>query len=127
MTDAKQLNRDTRIKPRFKIRVQAKIRAQLIGSDSRFDFVTENISESGLLVTHPANVKHGFNPHTILEVWIRNERNEEIFFFAKFVRRATDTSFAITISDIDAVNGEMFQDFIFRHIDTDEGEGDGQS
>ncbi len=120
MSESKLLNRDTRIKPRFKIQVQAKIRAQLIGSDSRFDFLTENISESGLLVTHQPNVKHGFNNHTILEVWVKTELNEEIFFFAKFVRKATDTSFAITISDIDAANGELFQDFIYRHIEPDD-------
>lgn len=118
--DLKNLARDTRIKPRFKIQVQAKIRAQLIGSSSKFDFMTENISESGLLVNHAAAVNPGFNQHTILEVWIKTDDGIEIFFFAKYVRKATDTSFAITVIDIDPENNELMQDFIYKHMDAEE-------
>lgn len=118
MSEPKQMPRDTRIKPRFKIAVQARIRAQLIGSSSKFDFVTENISESGLLVTHPTNFNPGFNNHTILEVWIKTDKGEEVFFFAKYVRKASESSFAINIIDIDPANNEILQEFIYGLMDT---------
>jgi hypothetical protein len=109
--------RDKRVKPRFKIQVHARIKAQLIGSSSKFPFVTENISESGLLVTHEPMSRHAFNKHSILEVWVNNEQGEEIYFFAKYVRKASDTSFAIKIIDIDSANSRKYQDFIDSHRD----------
>lgn len=116
MTDKPHPPRDMRVKPRYKIQVEAKIRAQLIGSSSKFEFVTENISESGLLVSHPPGMRHAFNDKTILEVWLRTSPEQEIFFFAKYVRGASESSFAIRIIDIDPENLEFFQDFISAHM-----------
>ncbi len=113
--DARKLPKDKRIKPRFKIQVRAKITAQLIGSASRFEFVTENISESGLLVNHNPGSRHSFNSHSILEVWVVTDHHEEVYFFAKYVRKASDTSFAIKIIDIDPHNSVLYQAFISRH------------
>lgn len=130
--------RDKRVKPRFKIQVHARIKAQLIGSSSKFPFVTENISESGVLLTHPnryidsevktglkedntfisAKSKHSFNQSSILEVWLYNDRNEEIYFFAKFVRKADENSFAIRIIDIDSANAKKYQEFLEAHRDS---------
>jgi len=108
-------SRDKRVKPRFKIEVHARIKAQLIGSSSKYPFVTENISESGLLVHHEVLSRHAFNKHSILEVWVSNDSGEEIYFFAKYVRKASDTSFAIKIIDIDGTNSKKYQDFIDAH------------
>ncbi|WP_141733607.1 PilZ domain-containing protein [Oligoflexus tunisiensis] len=115
MSENAAKTRDKRVKPRFKIQVHARIKAQLIGSSHKFPFVTENISESGLLVTHDPVSRHAFNKHSILEVWVNNELGEEIYFFAKYVRKASDTSFAIKIIDIDGANSKKYQDFIDAH------------
>ncbi|HYX35872.1 MAG: PilZ domain-containing protein [Pseudobdellovibrionaceae bacterium] len=115
MSDSISKTRDKRVKPRFKIQVHARIKAQLIGSSSKFPFVTENISESGLLVNHEPGSRHAFNKHSILEVWVSNDADEQIFFFAKYVRKASDTSFAIKIIDIDGMNSKKYQDFIDAH------------
>jgi hypothetical protein len=150
MSESASKIRDKRTKPRFKIQVHARIKAQLIGSSSKFPFVTENISESGVLLTHPdkynnneglaspknakvntsgadvnrkndassqssAKAKHAFNQHSILEVWLYNDRNEEIFFFAKYVRKADENSFAIRIIDIDSTNAKKYQEFLEAH------------
>ncbi len=112
MSDPTHQARDKRVKPRFKIQVAARIRAQLIGSSNAYEFVTENISESGLLVRQPPDHRHNFNEQTILEVWVRTEVGKEIFFFAKYVRQAGDAAFAMRIIDIDPENLELFQDFI---------------
>jgi hypothetical protein len=118
MSESASKIRDKRVKPRFKIQVHAHIKAQLIGSSSKFPFVTENISESGLLVNHGPASRHAFNKHSILEVWVSNDSGEEIYFFAKYVRRASDTSFAIKIIDIDSANSKKYQDFIDSHRDS---------
>ena len=110
--------RDQRVKPRFKIAVHARIKAQLIGSFHKLLFITENISESGLLVNHAVGARPGFNPQTILEVWLFDEAQNEIFFFAKYVRRASDTSFAMKIIDIDTANAKLYHDFINSHRDS---------
>ena len=118
MLDKAVKTRDKRVKPRFKIEVHAKIKAQLIGSSNRYAFITENISESGLLVTYPEGSRHSFNSHSILEVWVANDRNEPIYFFAKFVRKAGDLAFAIKIIDIDSINAKKYQEFIDAHRDS---------
>ena len=115
MSDSAAKTRDKRVKPRFKIQVHARIKAQLIGSSSKFPFVTENISESGLLVNHEPVSRHAFNKHSILEVWVSNDAGEEIYFFAKYVRKASESSFAIKIIDIDGANSKKYQDFIDAH------------
>lgn len=117
MAEAQAKNRDKRTKPRIKVQIHAKIKAQLIGSANKYPFITENISESGLLVTHVSHFRHSFNSHSILEVWVQNDREEEIFFFAKYVRKASETSFAIRIIDIDPTNVKKYQEFIDSHRD----------
>ncbi len=117
MSDSLAKTRDKRVKPRFKIEVHARIKAQLIGSSSKYPFITENISESGLLVNHPAGSRHSFNKHSILEIWVLNDRDEEIYFFAKYVRKAGDKAFAVKIIDIDAANSKKYQEFIEAHRD----------
>jgi len=112
MSDSAAIIRDKRVKPRFKIQVRTRIKAQLIGSSTKFTFVTENISESGLLVNHEPSSRHAFNKHSILEVWVRDDAGDEIYFFAKYVRKDSETSFAIRIIDIDGINSKKYQDFI---------------
>ena len=112
MYEGQKNTRDQRVKPRFKIMVHARIKAQLIGSATLLIFVTENISESGLLVNHAEGTRPPFNTQTILEVWLQDADQKEIFFFAKYVRRATETSFAIKIIDIDTANAELYHAFV---------------
>jgi hypothetical protein len=150
MSESAAKIRDKRVKPRFKIQVHARIKAQLIGSSSKFPFVTLNISESGVLLTEASAYtedditpalpvdrnkkapsatapRHAFNTHSILEVWLYNDRNEEIFFFAKYVRKADDHSFAIRIIDIDATNARKYQEFIEAHRDSEVSSKDDES
>ncbi len=115
MSDSADKSKDQRVKPRFKIQVHAHIKAQLIGSSSKYPFITDNISESGLLVNHPPGSRHAFNKDSILEVWVTNEHGDEIFFFAKYVRKASNNSFAIKIIDVDGANSKKYQDFIAAH------------
>ncbi len=115
MSDQAGKTRDKRTKPRIKVEVHAQIKAQLIGSATKYPFVTENISESGLLITHAPGFKPAFNKHSILEVWVQNDQGEEIFFFAKYVRKASDHSFGVKIIDIDGVNSKKYSDFIDSH------------
>ncbi len=118
MSVAIQRSKDQRAKPRFKIAVHAHIKAQLIGSFNKYPFITENISESGLLVNHPVNMRPGFNVQTILEVWLLDDNGNEIFFFAKYVRKASESSFAIKVIDIDLNNAKLYYDFIASHRDS---------
>lgn len=115
MSESAAKTRDQRVKPRFNIQVHARIKAQLIGSSSKYPFITENMSESGLLVQHESVPRPSFNTHSILEVWLSTDTGEEIYFFAKYVRKASDTSFAIRIIDIDDPNSTKYQDFIDAH------------
>ncbi len=109
-------NRDRRLKPRFKISIRVKIEASLIGSRHRYDFISEDISESGLLIRHTGRDKVGFNELSIIEVWLHPPEREAIFFYAKFVRFSPETQFlAIRIIDIEREEFEKYREFILSH------------
>jgi hypothetical protein len=104
--------RDRRIKPRFEIKVEARIQAQLIGSPLKLDFVTENISEGGLLLNYSGRERLTFNAATILETWLFPDEGDPIFFFTKFVRYQSPTTIAIRIIDIDQDAHVRYRKFI---------------
>ena len=109
-----KFTKDNRVSARFNLNVQIKIMAQLIGSSSKFEFLTETISTSGLTIQHEAGLQHAFNANTILEVWIESDHHELIYFFAKYIRKASDTAFTISIVDLDSKNEKLLSDFINR-------------
>lgn len=104
--------RDRRMKPRFLINVRAKIRVQLIGSSSPLEFVTDNISENGLLLEYLGKDRLIFNQATILETWLDINESKPIFFVTKFVRYQTPTRVAIRIIDIDNETHTRYLRFI---------------
>lgn len=105
--------KERRVKPRFKITVKAQIKAQLIGSDSKYEFVTKDISESGMLIQ--GKFKTIFNKQSILEVWLMPDNCDEIFFYAKFVRDADKNCIGIKIIDIDKKNYLRYHEFIQKY------------
>lgn len=107
--------KDRRIKPRFEIAIHAKIQAKLIGAATRVDFVTDNISESGLLLFYEGKDRLAFNEHTILEVWLYTDTDDVLFFFAKFVRYQEGNRVAIRIIDMDAETIKKYSHFIHFH------------
>lgn len=99
--------------PRYNINTKIKISAQLIGSRQRHDFITENISESGLLIRSQGS-KLTFNQQSIIEAWVYPEGAEDdpIFFICKFARKNDDLSIGIRITSIDEHNTERYFELI---------------
>ncbi len=107
--------KDRRIKPRFEVAIHARIQAKLIGAATRVDFMTDNISESGLLLQYSGKDQLAFNEHTILEVWLYTDTDDVLFFFAKFVRYQDGGKVAIRIVDMDAETIKKYSHFIQAH------------
>ena len=105
-------NKDRRFKARFQAKVKLRLIAQLIGNNQRYQYHTENISASGLLIHHEGKKSSTFNSHSILEVWLEIAEETHVFFLAKYVRKASQHSFAIKIVDIDKKNEEMYRSFL---------------
>lgn len=109
-------SRERRVKPRFKISIKVRIEASLIGSRHRYDFISEDISESGLLIRHTGRDRVGFNELSIIESWLYPPGRDPIFFYAKFVRFSQETQYlAIRIIDIEREEFEKYRDFIASH------------
>ena len=109
-------SKERRLKPRFKIRIHLKIQAQLIGSNYRYQFESEDLSETGLLIRYTGVDRVTFNELSIIETWLYPPDIEPIFFYAKFVRyQADDQCLAIRIIDIDAEEFRRYQDFIIAN------------
>lgn len=111
---------DRRIKPRFKISVKLRVQAQLIGSFNKFEFISIDISESGLLMKHASENLSSFNNLSILEVWLHPPNDEPIFFYAKFVRLSHDKqALAIRIADIEPKEFDRYVQFIQKYSDSE--------
>ncbi|NRA67889.1 MAG: PilZ domain-containing protein [Pseudobacteriovorax sp.] len=113
-------NRDRRLKPRYKISIHVRIEAQLIGSPMKYDFISEDISESGLLIRHTGRHKVSFNKFSIIEVWLYPPESPPIFFFAKYIRFIPETQLlAIRISDIDREHADHYRIFLETHAESE--------
>ena len=107
--------RNRRRADRVSVKVVAKIFVQMIGSSSRYEYETDNISLSGLLL-RSAKKEVQFNMQSILEVWLYPSDDIKIFFFAKYVRKADDHSFALKITDIDDKNRLAYDKFFYAEV-----------
>lgn len=107
--------KERRLKPRFRINLNVKIKAQLIGSQFKYEFITEDLSETGLLIRHVGKGRVAFNDLSIIEAWLIPPDAESIFFYAKFVRFQFDEQcMAIRIIDIDPDQFKRYTDLIIR-------------
>ena len=112
--EARRFSHEKRLNLRFKIPIRARVIAQLIGSSVKFEFVSDNISSAGLLLQHDPVSQHSFNPHSILEVWIDDDADNQIYFLAKYIRKASENTFAIRIVDVDSKNEKLLTAFLDR-------------
>ncbi len=112
--EARRLSLEKRLNLRLKIQVKARVVAQLIGSSVKHEFMSDNISSAGLLLQHDPSVPHAFNHHSILEVWIDDDHSQSIYFLAKYIRKASENSFAIRIVDVDSKNEKLLAAFLNR-------------
>jgi hypothetical protein len=112
--------RDRRLRPRFGVEVFAKATVQLFGSSNVYELVTENISETGLLLNCDARIDH-LNAASILEVALYLEPGNPIKFLAKWVRNATTYSIGIVISEISPTDKNRLLDYIdtIQHNEVD--------
>jgi hypothetical protein len=112
MAEHVKSGRERRLRPRFGIAVYAKATIQLFGSTNAYDLVTENISETGLLLNSDTKIDH-LSAASILEVKLFLQEEDPIKFLAKWVRNASDFSIGIVISDISAPDRKRLSDFIY--------------
>ncbi|SMF76766.1 PilZ domain-containing protein [Pseudobacteriovorax antillogorgiicola] len=116
MRPKEKSGKERRLKPRFKISLHVRIEAQLIGSHYKYDFITEDLSETGLLIRHTGKGRVSFNELSIIEVWLYPPKLDPLFFYAKFVRfQKDDQCMAIRIIDIEPEAFRTYHDFIMAH------------
>ena len=110
--EARKLSGEKRLNLRFKVLLKAEVFAQLLGSSARYEFLSESISASGLVVRHAPGLQHAFNSHSILEVWLKVNPEQSIYFLAKYIRKASEDSFAMQIVDLDRKNQKLLVAFL---------------
>lgn len=110
---------ERRTSKRLNVKLKAKILVQMFGSGSRYEYVTENISLTGLLLKSQAKPVQ-YNEGTLLEVWLYPNEVDEIYFFAKFVRKADDYTFALKITDISEENQLLLRKCYDDQLATDQ-------
>ena len=115
MDESSRMPRNRRKSPRISAKIQAEVMVQLLGSQTKHEYRTANISTSGMLLTTLSGRKPIFNSQSILEVWLHCD-SQEVFCIAKFVRKQDETKFAIKITDIDDRNFELYQQIILNHM-----------
>ena len=105
-----KIQRERRRAPRIKVRMRAKVLVQLFGSQTKYQFETIDISESGLLL-ESSEKKVFYNKSSILEIWLVHDKRE-VYFTSKYIRKVNDQSFAVQISDIDPNNAKILQSIL---------------
>lgn len=79
-------SRDNRKVLRVKLERPLKVIMGSIGSDVKYDLLTNDISPNGFFLDFEAPGRFPFNPSSIMEVWLYLEENDEIFFNGKMAR-----------------------------------------
>ncbi len=110
--EARKISGDKRLNLRFKLALDVPVTAQLLGSSAKYEFRSESISASGLLVRHVPGLQHAFNSHSILEVWMQTSPEQSIYFLAKYIRKASEDSFAMQIVDLDRKNQRLLVSYL---------------
>ncbi|MEZ4743805.1 MAG: PilZ domain-containing protein [Bdellovibrionota bacterium] len=108
----RNLLKERRLKTRHRIKLESKAIIRLFGSKESYELQTENVSESGLLLTSKINRLSHMNAASILEVSLFIEKENPINFLAKWVRNHNDYSVGIMITDIEAEEQKRLSDFI---------------
>jgi hypothetical protein len=106
-----KVGRDRRLRPRYGIEVMARATIQLFGSTDTYELITENISETGVLLRGETKIIH-LTASSILEVSLFVEGGNPIKFLGKWARNATDFSIGIAISEISIVDRRRLAEFM---------------
>ncbi|MBC7531812.1 MAG: hypothetical protein H7318_09555 [Oligoflexus sp.] len=99
--------------PLFTFPVSARLKVQSIGSGAKFSCQAETIRGWDLSIEIGPHQKPGYNPLSLLEIWIDDEASgQKIYGFAKFVQAIGKSRMLIRIVEIDGQNRELLQEII---------------
>jgi len=80
-------NKNRRTYPRYRVRLKTRVQVRSIGSLTRYEFDTENVSNGGIFVRGKEGA-YPFRPETILEIWLTlgsDEEEDKVFFNGKIM------------------------------------------
>ena len=101
--------------PRFTFPIRAKIQVQSIGSGAIFTMYTESLRGWDLGVEFTAAQKPGYNPLSLLEIWIEDTTNSRrIFAFAKYLQPLGANCMLLRIIEIDGQNHDYLQELMLQ-------------
>ncbi len=99
--------------PLFTFPVRARLKVQSIGSGAKFICQSESIRGWDLSIELSPDQKPGYNPLSILEIWIEDEvKGRVIYGFAKYLQTLGNQRILIRIVEIDAQNRDFLQELI---------------
>jgi len=115
--------RENRKVQRIKLDLPLKVTMGSIGAEMRYELETKNLSINGFFLAFDKPGRFPFTPASIMEVWLKLDEQQTIFFNGKMARvvhpgdpAAHDTGpgIAIRIVQIDRDNETHLRDFISR-------------
>ncbi len=93
--------------PRFAFPIRAKLWIQSIGSGCKFPMHTDTLRGWDLSV-ESSNLKHGFNPASLLEIWML------LLFLFGYAVSLDSSRILIRIIEIDGQNRDFLQNLIHQ-------------
>lgn len=96
--------------PLFTFPLSARLKVQSIGSGAKYSCHAETIRGWDLSVELILDQKPGYNPLSLLEIWIEDKSSGQfIYGFAKYVQAMGKGRMLLRIVEIDVQNREMLQ------------------
>ncbi|RYZ55095.1 MAG: hypothetical protein EOP07_14825 [Proteobacteria bacterium] len=93
--------------------VHAQLKVQSIGSGAKYQMKVENLRGWDLQVEIGKEQRPGYNPQSLLEVWIFDEiSGRSIYGFAKYVQSSDSKHMILRIVEIDRQNHDFLQQLI---------------
>ncbi len=103
--------------PRFTFPLRAELGIQSIGSRSRFLMHVDSIRGWELSVELNPEQRPGYNPSSLLEIWIKDSvSGRTIFGFAKYLQSVGSRHMLIRIIEIDGENRDYLQELLDRSL-----------
>lgn len=115
------VNRDNRRFSRVTIEQGLQVEMNSIGSDIKYTMETKNISDTGFFLDFERPGRFPFTPASIMEVWLKLEENNKVFFNGKMTRvvypdETTRPGVAIRIVQIDSSAETALREFIKKTV-----------
>jgi hypothetical protein len=93
--------------------IHAQVKVQSIGSRAKYLMQIDSLRGWDLEVEPGREQKPGYNPQSLLEIWILDEVNDRsIYGFAKYVQASDSKHMIFRIIEIDRHNHEWLQELI---------------